>query len=113
MASFTTALEEFTTNGDSRTSIQTATHTASKPKLVIQKRKVPNSSTGMLESTLSVVHATEDADGAVLSPKVLFQSVVRYPMNGTYSDVTAALAVFRDLVASDEFTEMCEKQTWM
>jgi len=113
MAAYTTSLEEFSNNGNSRTSIQTATHTASKPKLVIQKRTTPAGSTSSLESTLSVIHATEDADGVVLSPKVSLQAVVRYPKNGTYADVTAALAIFRDLVASDEFTEMCEKQTWL
>jgi len=113
MASYTTALETFSDNGNARTSIQTATHTASKPKLVIQKRRVPEGASSNLESTISVIHATEDAEGNVLSSKVLIQAFVRYPKNGDYADVTAALAIFRDLVASDEFTDVCSKQTWL
>lgn len=113
MASFTTALEEFSTLGDSKTNIETATHTASKPRLVIQRRKTPTGSTANLESTISVVHATEDADGNVLSQKVTLQAVIRYPKNGDYADVTAALVVFRDLVQSDEFSDTAEKQTWL
>lgn len=41
MAAMTTALTEFSTNGDSRT-YTTSGHTVSNPKLVTQKRRVPD-----------------------------------------------------------------------
>jgi hypothetical protein len=60
-----------------------------------------------------VVYGTEDADGLPLAPKVVFDAGVRYPANGQSSDVTAALAVFRDFVASDEFTTMVTSQAYV
>jgi hypothetical protein len=112
MAAMSTALTEFADNGNSRTYTQAA-HTASKPKLVIQKRKVPEGNGTVVESTVSVIDATEDADGIVLSQKVTFQAVVRYPILGDAADVTAALAVFRDIVAGDEFANTVTTQEWL
>jgi hypothetical protein len=54
-----------------------------------------------------------DPDGNVLQSKVGFSASVRYPANGQSSDVTAALAVFRDLVASDEFAATVTSQGYL
>lgn len=112
MAAMTTVLTEFSNNGNSRTS-SLDTHTAIKPKLVIEKRKVPGSSASMVEYSFKTVYATEDADGVVLSSKVSFECVVRYPLQGQSSDVTAALAVFRDIIAGDEFGNSVNTQEWL
>lgn len=112
MASQTTVLTEFSDNGNSRT-YTTATHTTAKPRLVIQKRKVPSGSQVVQEVGVAVVHATEDANGLVLPSKVVFEATHRSPIDGLAADVTAALAIFRDIVAGDEFANSVSTQEWL
>jgi len=112
MAAMTTALTEFSDNGDSRTYTQAA-HTVQQPLLVIQKRKVPSGNQTVAETTVNVVNATTDVDNAVLSQKILFSAVVRYPIAGDATDVTAALATFRDIVAGDEFANAVSTQEYL
>lgn len=112
MAAMSTALTEFADNGDSRT-YTTASHTAVKPKLVIQKRRVPTGNQVILEDTISVIHATEDADALILSQKVVMTLTVRRPINGTSTDVDAALVIFRDIIAGDELTNTVNTQEYL
>jgi len=112
MAAMTTALTEFADNGDSRT-YTTSGHTASKPKLVIQKRRVPVGNQQMVESTISVIHAPEDSAGAILSNKVAFSAIVRYPLDAIAADITAAETIFKDIVAGDEFLNTVDTQEWL
>lgn len=102
MAAMSTSLTEFSSFGDSITYAQSG-HTVLKPSLVIQKRKVPSGAQTVAESSVAVVQATEDADGNVIPQKVTMTVVVRSPINGKQTDVDAALAVLRDIVAGDEF----------
>lgn len=111
MAAMTTALTEFTDNGNSRTFIRTG-HTAASPRLVIQKRKVANAG-GVASVTISTVRSTLDASGAVLPSKVAFEFVARYPVDGTMADVTSELAVIRDIINSDEMTASVSSQGWV
>lgn len=112
MAAMTTVLTEFSNSGNSRTST-TSGHTASKPKLVIEKRRVPEGNQTMVEYSCKVVHATVDGDGAVLSQKVSFEAVIRYPLAGLAADITAAEAIFRDVIAGDEFANSVDTQEWL
>jgi len=112
MASFATSISEFSDKENNRT-YMIAGHTVAAPRLVIQKRKVPTTTTGVSESHLMVVYGTDDAEGNPLTSKVVFDAGVRYPANGDAADVTAALAVFRDFVASDEFTAMVSSQAYV
>lgn len=112
MAAMTTALTEFRDLGDSRTYTYTG-HTSAEPKLVIQRRTVAVGASGVQESIVQVVSSTEDSTGAILSSKVMFEAKVRYPVNGISADVTAALAIFRDIVAGDEFTNTVSTQEWL
>lgn len=112
MAGQTTAITEFADNGNSRTYTYTG-HTALKPKLVIQKRKVPSGNQTMLEDSIKILAATTDPDSAVMAEKVTFEAIVRRPTLGLAADVTAALAVFRDIVAGDEFGTMVNTQGWL
>lgn len=112
MAGMSTALTEFSNNGNSRTSTVTG-HTAVKPKLVIEKRRVPEGNQVVSEYSAKVVYATEDAEGLILSNKVSFEAIVRFPIAGTASDTTAALAVFRDIIQSDDFTNSVNTQGWL
>lgn len=112
MAAMTTVLTEFSNNGNSRTSTYPG-HTALVPKLVIEKRRVPEGNQSVAEYSCKVICATEDGEGNVLSQKVSFEAVVRYPLLGTSSDITAALAVFRDIIAGDEFGVSVTTQGWL
>jgi len=110
MAGMTTVLTEYSNNGDSRTSTYTG-HTAIEPKLVIEKRSAPAAT--MAEFSVKTVCTTDDADGVVMSQKPSIETIIRYPKLGTYADVTAALAVHRDVVAGDEFTNSAETLEWL
>ena len=112
MASFATVIEEFSDKENNRTFMVTG-HTVQAPRLVIQKRKVPATATANSESRLQVVYGTSDADSNPLQAKVVFGADVRYPANGQSADVTAALAVFRDFIASDEFTALVNTQAYV
>lgn len=112
MTAMVTALTEFADNGNSRTYTY-AGHTASDPKLVLQKRRVPEGNQTVVEDTVSVLSGTEDANGDVLPQKVLFTATIRRPVSGIASDVTAALAIFRDIIAGDEFANTVDTQEWL
>jgi hypothetical protein len=112
MAAFTTVISEFSDKENNRTYMVSG-HTVQEPRLVIQKRKVPATASGASESHLMVVYGTTDAESNPLASKVVFDAGVRYPANGQSDDITAALAVFRDLVASDEFTAMVTSQAYV
>lgn len=112
MASFTTTISEFSDQENKRTYMVTG-HTVQAPKLLIQKRSVPKTASSAGESQLMVVYGTTDADSLPLASKVVFSADVRYPANGQSSDVAAALAVFRDFVASDEFTNLVNSQAYV
>lgn len=112
MAGMTTALTEFADNGNSRTYTY-AGHSASDPKLVIQKRKVASGSTSVIEDTVSVISGTEDSAGEPLTSRVLFEAKLRRPVNGISADVDAALVIFRDVIAGDEFTNTVDTQEWL
>jgi len=112
MAAMATVLTEFADNGNSRTYTQ-ATHTALKPVLVLQKRKVPSGNEVVIEDTVTVLSATEDANGDVLPSRVTFTATIRRPKDGIAADVTAMLAVFRDVIAGDEFANTVNTQEWL
>lgn len=112
MAAMTTALTEFADNGNSRT-FTYAGHSASDPKLVIQRRKVAVGSTSMAEDLFQVISGTEDAGGDPLTSRVLIEAKVRRPVDGITADVDAALVIFRDIVAGDEFTNTVDTQEWL
>ena len=109
MAGMTTTLTKFAQNGDSIT-YTCPGHTASDPRLVLQKRRVPTGNKVMAESTVTVLYGTQDIAGANIAQRVGFSANAAYPITGVAADVTAALATFRDIVNSDEFAAMVTSQ---
>lgn len=112
MAAMTTVLTEFSNNGNSRTSTVSG-HTAVSPRLVIEKRKVPEGNQTMIEYSCKVVYATEDDDGAIITNKVSLEALVRHPILGQSADLAAALVIFRDIIAGDEFSNSVSTQEWL
>lgn len=112
MAAMTTALTEFSDQGNSRT-YTLAGHTALSPELVIQRRRVPAGNQVVAEDNITVLKATEDADGVVLNQKVSMQVIVKRPISGQSADVTSVLSVLRDIVAGDEFANTVDTQEYL
>jgi hypothetical protein len=109
MAAMTTTLEEYSQDGNIRTYATTA-HTLAKPQLMKQKRKHAVNPTASAEDTVSVIFGTEDADGALLSGRIVFEVSIRRPANALSTDITDSKALFREFVASDEFDEVVSGQ---
>lgn len=105
MVAMTTALTTF-----SQGTYTTSGHTVQKPKLVLQKRRVPTGSQVVAEDTITVLHGAEDSDGTVLDSKIAFTVTVRRPKDAIAADISAALAIIRDIVANDEFANTVDTQ---
>lgn len=103
MANMTTVLSRVSTSGTSLTYLAPAS-TVLKPSLVLQRSKMPNGNNPMAEATVSVVQATVDAEGLPVRQKILMSATVKYPNTGASADIDAALVLFREAVASDNFT---------
>lgn len=112
MAAMTTVLTEFANNGNSRTSTLSG-HTAAKPRLVIEKRRVPEGNQTVPEYSFKVIYTTTDADGITISSKIAFEFLVRYPTLAQSADIDAALVIFRDIIAGDEVANSITTQEWL
>jgi len=112
MAAMLTVLTEFADNGNSRTYTQ-ATHTAQEPDLCIQKRRTPTGGQVTLEDSINVLMTTKDSAGAILPQKVSMSVTVRRPIDGLVADVDAALVIFRDIIAGDEFANTVASQEFL
>jgi len=110
MAAMTTALTKTFGNIKNAITYSLSTHTAAKARQVIQMAKLPNGSGSVAETVIKVIYVTEDADGNILPSKVSFEAKARYPIDGLQADIDAALVVFRDIVAGDEFTNSVNTQ---
>lgn len=86
--------------------------TTARPRLLLQKRKEAGTE-GVASDNISVIYGTEDANGVMLESKVVFEASVRRPNNGLVADVTAAKAVFLDIVNSDEFAQTITSQDYL
>jgi hypothetical protein len=111
MAAQALTLTEFSNNGNSKTSTLAA-HTALKPVLAIEGRKVPTGNQTVYEYSLKVVSGTIDADSLPIAERVSFSVVVRMPVNGATADRDAMLVAIRDIVANDEFANSVATQEW-
>lgn len=112
MAALAATLTLFSTSGNSKTSTA-AGHTSVKPKLVIEKRKVPVGDNGVAENTIGVVFGTVNPASENLPTKILYEAKVRRPVNGNATDLSDALVLFRDVVQSTEFGTMTTTQNWL
>jgi hypothetical protein len=110
MAAMTTATTRIAVTGSTFTSAVDSAHSATKPALIIQTSKVPDASNANVTTTAKVVYGTVDAEGLVVPSKVLFQVDTRHPKQGAAADWTAAKALFREYVASDEFDKHVDSQ---
>lgn len=112
MPAMVTTLTEFSDNGNSRTYV-TAGHTVSKPKLVVQRRRVPTGKQVVQEVEIDVVQGTVDTLGEVLPQKVALKVIASYPIGAIEADIAASEIILRDIVASDEFSTAIRTQQFL
>lgn len=116
MASLSATLTEFSEQANSKT-YTTSGHTASKPKLVIEKRTVPVGNQVMADFSVSIIQAVNGADSVVHPQKVSYELKVRYPIDADPTDLSsvqdAALVLLKDFAASDEFGASHKTQNWV
>lgn len=112
MAAMSTSVTEFADNGNSRSYTLTG-HTATKPRMLLQRRKVATQEGAVAEDQVSVLYGTTDSASAPMRPRVLFTATFRRPVGCDSADITAALAIFRDVVAGDEFAATVNTQNWL
>jgi len=110
MASFTTGIEEQSSNGGSTTYAITATHTAQAPRLVLGKLRFATGNKSVYETEVQVVHGLVDGDGAAVTERLSAKALLHVPLVATSTEIDNILVDFRDFVASDEFTDMVKKQ---
>lgn len=109
MAAMSTILTEFSDNGNSR-QYTLSDHSFSDVRKVLQKRV---EGVTVLEDQIMVLYSTTDANSAPMAQKVSFTVIVKRPRGCAAADVTSSLAVFRDIVAGDEFTNTVNTQEWV
>jgi hypothetical protein len=112
MAAMSTVLTEFSDSSNARTYTCPA-HTAVKPLLVLQRRRVPVGAQVVLEDEITVVSTTEDSDAEILDQPITFSVKVRRSKHGIAADIAAALVIFRDIIAGDEFAATVDGQYYL
>lgn len=112
MVALATNLNEFSDKENSRTYV-TDGHTTAQPRIVAQRRRVPQGNQVVSESVVDVVFGTKDASGAILPQKISFEAKVRLPVAADAADIAAAKALFREVVACDEFDAVVDGQMYL
>jgi hypothetical protein len=102
MAVMTTSLTEFSDRENARTYTYTG-HSVQLPKLVLHKRRVPQSAGDLATQQVSVVNGVSNSSAVALEKKAAIEANIRYPSDAAAADLAALLATFRDIVRSDEF----------
>lgn len=113
MAEMTTTLVKFSSQGNS-TTFTAPGHTVQKPRLILQKRKIPGTNpNAVAETSNRVIYGAEDGAAVVMGPRITFECVSRVPVSASASDISAAKAVFRDFVASAAFDRAVDGQLFI
>lgn len=112
MAIITTAYKQFNDSNNART-WSLPGHTVLKPLLAIQRRVVPQGNKRTAKTELSFVAGTVDADSLTVAEKHRITVTVDTAVYGASADMTALLVLFREAIASDEFTAAVSSQDYV
>lgn len=110
MAGMTTELKEFSQNGNSVT-YMTASHALDKVELVLLSRRVPAGNQTVARSSVTVLQGTVDDNGLPMASKISLGVTIAIPLGGQSADVSSALTILRDYVASDDFQALIDNQS--
>jgi hypothetical protein len=109
MTTIVTPLKAFSTTGNV-TTYAAPQHTIAEPRLVIQKRAVPSTAAGVAQTSVKVVYGTSDASDMPIAQRISFEAIGRLPVMANDTDVDNAIALYREIVASDEFVVAMKQQ---
>lgn len=112
MANMTTSLVQRSDAADAR-EWQAPTHTLTVPFMVRQKRTSPKTLTGRASDSLSVLRGGVDNTGVALSTPLTLQLNVSRQANMAAADIAAAVALFREVVASANFDALISGQSYL
>lgn len=112
MANMTTSLTQRSDAADTR-EWAAPTHTLAVPFLVRQKRSTPKTLIGRAVDTISVLRGGVDTVGAALNSPLTASLTVNRQANMAATDSAAALALLREIVASDNFTALWNSQAYV
>jgi hypothetical protein len=112
MAAYTTVLKQFSDMGNVR-KWSTPGHTIAAPRLLTQKRQEATSPTGVARNSLTFLGGATDANDTLLEARNVIDISVRGPVNGKADEMTALVAVMRDIINSDDFADMVASQAFL
>jgi hypothetical protein len=111
MANMTTVLTEAISQSAGSRTYTFSGNTYEKPSKVVQKSSPAGSVGTVADDRIRVIVGTADDNGLPMQAVNSFEVIVRRPSGGQTSDLTTALDVFRDIVASDEFGATVNSQS--
>lgn len=112
MTAMVTTLTEFADTGDTRT-FTAPKHSVLQSFTVVQKRKVASTPQEAATDSIRVVRGAFDASHNALAVKTSFEVVVRRSPIVNATDLSEVLALFREIIASDEFNTVVNGQLWL
>lgn len=113
MAGMTTVLTPFDTGKPNGRTYTLDTHTVAKPRLCVQKRRVPAGNQKVAEDSVFIMSGSEDADGNPIPERSSVEIVVRRSIEADTADLSVVLAAAIDIIASDEFSNTVDTQEYL
>lgn len=112
MAEMTTVLVQRSDSADAR-EFQAPSHSLTTPFTVRQKRVAPKTLTGRATDNVSILRGGVDNTGVALSIPLTMQLGISRQANMSETDLAAAIALFRELVASTNFDAIVRGQSYI
>lgn len=112
MANMSTSLVTFSENGNKRTSAAPS-NTAALPRLILQQRSIASGVEGVSEMQHRVVFGAADASGLPIVQRISFLVLARIPILARSTEVDAAKALYREMIASDNWAASVAGQLWL
>jgi hypothetical protein len=110
MTAMTTVLTYVSSFGDTL-KMELPTHTVQMPATFVQKRKVPSSGAKTLSGTTDITYGTVDADDDLIPERIKLGFTYSLPVGRKDdTELDLAVAVFRDYVNSNQFTQQLDTQ---
>lgn len=112
MADMTTVLKVHD-DGPGRRVFSVDGHSVAAPRLVIQKKTTAATPDGLAKDELQIVYGAFDSDGVPLSSKNALTLNIKRANNARSTEFDQAIALFKEIVASDNLLRICASQDYL
>lgn len=112
MAALATELRKLNEYSDTL-KLAISSHTAAKPRVVIQKRTTPSGNQVMLTDTVKIVYGTIHPDASPHEQNVILTLTMSRPKDGDLGDLYAARGLMSEIIACDEFVDIMNNQYYL